>query len=150
VELNAMVREGVRLSETYLRQGALRVQVNEAPEALWCHLDRIQCEQVLVNLLRNAADAMSACRPADREIRVAVHRVDGAAKVSIMDRGEGLPAGRESMIFEPFFTTKARGLGLGLAICRNVIAAHAGRLWAENNVGSGATFHITLPLRGDS
>ena len=111
-------------------------------------MDRVQIQQVLVNLLSNAVEAMQTS-PADRRritIRTSVH--DAAVEVAVSDRGVGLPPGSETKIFEPFVSTKPEGLGMGLSIARTIVEAHGGRLWAESNPEGGAVFHFTLPLRG--
>ncbi|MCE0484507.1 MAG: sensor histidine kinase [Methylacidiphilales bacterium] len=107
--------------------------------------DRVQLQQVLLNLVLNAMDAIGDIR--DRERMVAVRaRVDdaGGVEIAVGDNGPGIAADKLAHIFEPFFTTKLSGLGMGLAISHSIIAAHGGRLWAENNNGEGATFRFTL------
>lgn len=111
--------------------------------------DRVQVQQVAVNLLLNAFDAMKECPPAERQLVVRAGR-DGASlvKVSVSDHGPGLQGEEPDRIFEPFYTTKADGLGMGLAISRSIVEAHGGRLWAETGKGRGATFCFTLPTSG--
>ena len=108
--------------------------------------DRIQLQQVLLNLVTNACDAMSAV---DRSRRVLTLRVrldgDDYIRVSATDGGTGIPDDALARVFQPFFTTKPTGMGLGLAVCRSIIQAHGGRLWAENLEAGGATFSFTLP-----
>ncbi len=108
--------------------------------------DRVQLQQVLLNLILNAGDAMAANSPPDRRLTLGTAHGDGTVRVSVSDTGCGLPPDAER-IFEPFYTTKKDGLGLGLPICRSIISAHHGRLWAEPNVATrrGATFHVELP-----
>jgi len=109
--------------------------------------DRVQLQQVVLNLLLNAFDAMKE-RPADqREAKVQV-QWQGAhfIQVAVSDSGTGLRGNALEKIFQPFYTTKRDGLGLGLSICRSIIDAHGGRLWAEKNHGPGATFYFTLPI----
>ena len=108
--------------------------------------DRVQLQQVLLNLILNACDAMSATPPAGRTLIVATSSGQAGAEVSISDRGNGIAPGTQDLLFDAFVTTKPQGLGLGLSICRSIIAAHGGRLWAENNPDRGATFHFTLPV----
>jgi signal transduction histidine kinase len=108
--------------------------------------DRIQLQQVLLNLVINACEAMAGI-PGTPQVRIRARCVDGASvEVSVSDRGGGIPPADLERIFEPFVTAKKHGTGLGLSICRTIIAAHGGRLWAENN-GEGATFRFTVPLR---
>jgi signal transduction histidine kinase len=110
--------------------------------------DSIQLQQVLLNLLLNACEAMSANRPAERTLTVSTARDgDGHVLTSIANRGCGIPTDAADRLFEPFFTTKPQGLGLGLSICRSIISAHGGRLWAENNIDRGAMFTFALPAQ---
>ncbi len=108
--------------------------------------DRVQLQQVLLNLLLNAFDAMVNVTPGERVVSVSV-KIAGKKVVSIAisDRGHGLTADKLDKIFKPFFTSKPLGLGLGLSISQSIIDMHHGRLWAENNPEGGATFHVLLP-----
>ncbi|WP_050028759.1 PAS domain-containing protein [Verrucomicrobium sp. BvORR034] len=107
--------------------------------------DSVQLQQVLLNLMLNACDAMAHNAPHERPLRVAVQQVHGFVRLSVQDRGCGLPEGETERIFDPFFTTKREGLGMGLAICRSIATAHGGRLTAETRTPSGTTFHLELP-----
>lgn len=109
-------------------------------------LDRVQVQQVLVNLIRNGMDAMDAVTD-DRVLAVRVHRPGDAVQIDITDRGGGVELSEK--IFEPFFTTKRHGMGMGLAICRSIVESHGGRLWFENNELEGATFTFTLPVEAE-
>lgn len=111
--------------------------------------DKVQLQQVLINLLINACDAMAE-RGRD-DCLVLLRSAFGPGHtvlLSVCDSGAGIAAAAMAQLFTPFFTTKASGMGLGLSICRNIADAHGGRLWAENNTGPGATFYLSLPLRG--
>jgi two-component system sensor kinase FixL len=114
--------------------------------------DPVQLQQVLVNLVVNACDAMTDCASPERRllIRTAVENGSSAVIVSVTDRGGSIPEDKMEQIFEPFFTTKPKGMGLGLSVCRTIIAAHRGKLWATNNADRGATFHVSLPIRGSN
>jgi C4-dicarboxylate-specific signal transduction histidine kinase len=108
--------------------------------------DTIQLQQVLLNLLNNATDAMSGLEPSARKIAISIGRTKtGGIRISVSDCGSGLSAEDRVRLFQPFFTTKRNGLGLGLSISKSIVEAHAGKLWAENNRNGGATFHIELP-----
>jgi signal transduction histidine kinase len=108
--------------------------------------DRPLLIQALSNLIRNAIDAMGEMPPESRRLSVAVAReTTGEIRFSITDTGPGIQADTAEQIFTPFFTTHEQGLGLGLAICRTVVGAHGGRLWAENAVDGGACFVLTIP-----
>jgi two-component system sensor kinase FixL len=110
--------------------------------------DRVQLLQVLLNLILNACDAMQDVPVADRRLSLSARADDGGRViVSVSDNGTGIATEKIEKVFEPFVTTKAAGLGLGLAICRSITDAHAGRLWAANNPDGGAVFHLALPTR---
>jgi two-component system sensor kinase FixL len=110
--------------------------------------DPVQLQQVLVNLVVNACDAMANCAGSERRllIRTGIENGSSAVTVSVTDRGGSIPEEKMEQIFEPFFTTKAKGMGLGLSVCRTIIAAHQGKLWATNNAACGATFHFSVPI----
>jgi signal transduction histidine kinase len=111
--------------------------------------DRVQLEQVILNLVANAIDALAERRGDDRRITVRTHLLDqDTAKLSVSDTGPGVRPDALKQIFEPFFTTKQSGMGMGLSIARNIVEAHNGRLWAENQAGAGAIFCLTLPISG--
>jgi two-component system sensor kinase FixL len=112
--------------------------------------DKVQLQQVILNLLLNAFDAVKDCPPAARVVTATVREEPGGwMRVTVEDRGQGLAVDSMERIFRPFFTTKPQGLGLGLSISRTIITAHRGRLWAENNEAGGASFHVTLPVATD-
>jgi len=103
-------------------------------------------QQVLLNLLLNAFDAMKDCPANEREVVIEAGQNGGRiVEVAVRDHGTGLTSDKFEKIFQPFYTTKRDGLGMGLAICRSIIEAHGGRLWAENNGDRGATFYFTVP-----
>lgn len=107
--------------------------------------DRVQLQQVVLNLVLNAADAMSLNAPGSRRMQLTTTYSDENVRLCVRDEGCGLPAAVEKL-FEPFFTTKPHGLGMGLAICRSIVASHGGRLWTEPHAERGAVFHLELPV----
>lgn len=108
--------------------------------------DKVQLQQVILNLLLNAFDAMSDSPADDRVVAMVVNRYRGGTlRIAVRDRGHGLTVDKLDKIFKPFFTSKPQGLGLGLSISRSIMDMHGGRLWAENNTDRGATFYVTLP-----
>jgi C4-dicarboxylate-specific signal transduction histidine kinase len=113
--------------------------------------DRVQLQQVLLNLIINAIEAMNEIGEGDRNILVGSRKYDlNSVLITVRDSGPGLDMKRSDQIFNPFFTTKPNGMGMGLSICRSIIEDHGGRLWAAPNPPRGATFHLTLPLyQGD-
>jgi PAS domain S-box-containing protein len=109
--------------------------------------DRVQLQQVLLNLIQNGMDALGPEGAGDRTVAVYARRAEpDFLEVSVADTGTGIAAGEEGKLFDPFFTTKAAGIGLGLSISRSIVEAHGGRMSAENNAGGGATFRFTLPI----
>jgi signal transduction histidine kinase len=111
-------------------------------------MDRIQVEQVILNLLRNGLDAMSEPDPDRHELVVQTTiPAEDTVEVSVRDSGIGMSPATRERIFDPFFTTKTGGLGMGLSISRSIIEAHGGRLWATGNSDRGMTFSFSLPVR---
>jgi signal transduction histidine kinase len=109
--------------------------------------DRVQLQQVMLNLVINAIDAMSAIDEGPRELTISTAMNEpGAVLVTVRDSGPGITAENIERLFEPFYTTKASGMGMGLSICRSIIEAHGGRLWASANVPRGAIFQFTVPV----
>jgi signal transduction histidine kinase len=147
VQLGALVSEALGLLEDQARSSEVTVRPFIEPGLPPVQGDAVQLQQVVINLVTNAMEAMSDadCRP--RMLCVDVKRADPVAiLVAIRDSGPGFEADREGMIFEPFYTTKSGGLGMGLPISRTIVEAHGGRLWAETDVAGGATFQFTLPI----
>jgi two-component system sensor kinase FixL len=107
--------------------------------------DRVSLQQVVLNLVLNAMDALDQEATEERRVVVRTRPLDAAVEVAVSDTGHGIPADRLPKLFDAFFTTKADGLGLGLAIARSIVEAHGGRIWAEDHGGRGATFRLTLP-----
>jgi signal transduction histidine kinase len=104
----------------------------------------VQLQQVLLNVIINACDAMKDTPPANRVVHISTSSRNGAVRLSLHDQGCGIPDGDFTRIFQSFYTTKPEGMGIGLSICRSIIAAHHGNLWAEPDKDSGTTFHIEL------
>jgi signal transduction histidine kinase len=125
---------------------ARKVELNSflTPIVLPIMGDRIQLQQVILNLVVNAIDAMAGTPSESRKINLRTSRVDNFSELSISDNG--LPEDRLKKVFEPFFTSKAEGMGMGLSIARTIVEAHNGRIWAESPSGGGALFKIRLPL----
>jgi two-component system, LuxR family, sensor kinase FixL len=101
---------------------------------------------VLINLMRNAAEAMRQSKPGD--ITVSARRVDGSIEIAVADNGPGLPKAIQDRLFQPFVSTKADGMGVGLSICHAIIESHGGRIWAEENPGGGTIFRFTVTTAG--
>jgi signal transduction histidine kinase/integral membrane sensor domain MASE1 len=148
VDLNQAVREVLELARGDLITRGVSVAIQLDPGALPVLADRVQMQQVVLNLVVNACEAMSGVAPADRKLTIATRLTDdgGSIECSILDRGHGIAPGDTERIFQSFVTTKKHGLGLGLAICRSIIEAHGGRLWAENAPQGGAIFRFTARI----
>lgn len=148
VRVNAVVEEAVGFAEVEARKRKVRIEAQLAEGDPEIQADPILLQQVLLNLLRNAMDAMAATPPERREIRVSTANGAGQVTVRIADRGCGLAPEVRERVFDPFFTTRAEGMGMGLAICRSIVEFHGGRVWAEENPGGGAVFTFTIPVEG--
>ncbi|RFP08029.1 MULTISPECIES: ATP-binding protein [unclassified Duganella] len=136
----------IRLVRNDLIHHGLTVRTELGEAALTLSADPVQLQQVLINLLMNACDAQAAQAHADGVIVLRCVRDGDAVQFSVIDRGAGIAPDVLARIFDPFYTTKARGMGLGLSICRSIATAHHGTLWAHNNPDGGASFHLRLPL----
>lgn len=148
VDLNDATRDVIAISAGELRRRGARVQPELAEGLPPVGADRVQLQQVVLNLLLNAADAMEGVedRPRSISVRTELER-DGAVRLDVRDAGTGVDPANVERLFEPFFTTKANGMGVGLSICRSIIETHKGRLWAmPNDDRPGATFSFTIPI----
>jgi two-component system sensor kinase FixL len=146
LDVAALVRDVVALlhSDAILQNVKISLAVDDNLATVLG--DKVQLQQVVLNLLLNAFDAMKDCSALGREVKVHAEPYGAnMIKVAVSDRGTGLSVDKLDKVFEPFYTTKGEGLGMGLSICRSIIEAHGGRLWAENNADCGATFYFTLP-----
>jgi signal transduction histidine kinase len=143
VTVPELVEDAVALALVGIRDPRLRMRYDLDPAAPAVVVDRIQIQQVLFNLLRNALEAMAGDGP--REITLASRATDeGKVEIAVADTGPGLGADRESL-FNTFVSSKAEGMGIGLSICRTIVEAHGGRIWAENRTGGGAVFRFVVP-----
>ena len=145
VVANELVSEVLDLAHSDLIQRAVTVTTHFAREVSPVLADRVQLQQVVLNLIVNACDAMAHLPPVGRSLLISTADEDNGVRLSVADRGTGIQAGSVDAVFEPFVTSKAHGLGLGLTICRSIVEAHGGRMWATNNDERGATFHVLLP-----
>ena len=150
VDLNATVREVLDIAKSELITRNVHVGTALDSRAPVVIADRVQMQQVVLNLLMNACDAMTGLPVADRKVHVVTRFLpeESCVEITVNDDGCGVPAGEAERIFQPFVTTKSHGMGMGLAICRSVAEAHRGRLWVESSAGSGATFHLRVPVGG--
>jgi two-component system, LuxR family, sensor kinase FixL len=142
--LPPLLREARELALLGTRQRGVPIEVADGIPETAVLVDKIQIQQVLLNLLRNAAEAISG--QADGQIVVAgAKQGDGTVEISVADNGPGLPKEIRARLFQPFVSTKKTGMGVGLSICHTIVTAHNGRLWAESNSGGGTVFRMTLP-----
>jgi PAS domain S-box-containing protein len=147
VDLNGLVRDASHFVDGEVRQQriALRLSLQPGLQAVTCNA--VQIEQVVLNLLRNAVEAVQVLAEGEGRIAIATTVTRrGAVEVTVSDNGVGLPEPPVD-VFTPFYSTKTHGLGMGLSISRSIIEAHQGKLWATRDSGRGSTFHFTLPLR---
>jgi C4-dicarboxylate-specific signal transduction histidine kinase/ABC-type uncharacterized transport system substrate-binding protein len=143
--LNDVVAEALKLVHSDLVARRVTLTPLFSPQISAVRGDRVQLQQVLLNLIYNACDAMAGNPPSERTLVVATAPDANALRVSVVDCGAGIEKDLLERLFKPFVTTKSRGLGLGLSICRSIVEAHGGRLWAFNNPDRGATFCFSLP-----
>ncbi|MGE0480430.1 MAG: ATP-binding protein [Phycisphaerae bacterium] len=144
VDINHVVREVVGFTAAELRQRGIAVRLALAPVLPRALGDAVQLQQVLINLIRNACDAMSTT-DAPRRLTIRTARAGGMVDVAVSDAGPGLPEDGGEHWFEPFFTTKGDGMGMGLSISRSIVEAHGGRIGAVSNRTRGATIRFTIP-----
>ena len=149
VDVNEVVREMVILlrSEATRHSVSVRTELAYLPQVT---ADRIQLQQVLMNLMINAIDAMKAVDGTGELIICSQQADDGHLMISVSDTGVGLPPQQADQIFNAFFTTKLQGTGMGLRISRSIVESHGGRLWAADNSSRGASFHFTLPITAET
>jgi PAS domain S-box-containing protein len=143
----AMVREAAELALLGTKQRAINIRVEEDLADASILADKIQIQQVLLNLLRNAAEAVA--NQEIRDIALIAERRDDGVRISVVDNGPGLPDDIRHRLFQPFVSTKKTGMGIGLSICHTIVTAHNGRLWAEANPAGGTIFRVTLPTAAD-
>jgi C4-dicarboxylate-specific signal transduction histidine kinase len=146
VDINEVIREAIELTRGEALQTGVSVRTHFADGLPLIHGDRVQLQQVNLNLIINAIEAMSGTAAGPRELLISTGTAEpGGVLVAVRDSGPGLAPAAPERLFEAFYTTKENGLGLGLSICRSIIEAHGGRLWASANEPRGAIFHFTVP-----
>jgi signal transduction histidine kinase/integral membrane sensor domain MASE1 len=146
LDVNVLIRGIVKLlaSDALIRKVSVHLDLADPPPLTTG--DRIQLQQVILNLVLNAMDAAAAAYTSDRTVIVRSEIVDGSVSVSVQDSGAGVPPDLLERVFEPFFTTKSSGMGMGLAIAKSIVEAHWGTITARNSAGRGAVFTFSLPL----
>ncbi|HEU5178580.1 MAG TPA: MASE1 domain-containing protein [Burkholderiales bacterium] len=146
LDANELVREVLSIAHGDLITRAVEVVPDLAAQLPLVEGDRVQLEQVMLNLVMNACDAMSAGGADARRLSIRTRASDSSVQISFSDLGPGFRPADYDKLFQPFYTTKPQGLGLGLSISRSIVTAHGGQLWGTSSPGRGATFHITLPI----
>jgi PAS domain S-box-containing protein len=148
VDLNELVDDSLRLLRTDLAHRGIEAGVDLQPALPAVLGDRVQLQQVLLNLIVNAGDAMQGLPP-PRPLHIRTRAVEGRVRVEVDDRGPGIASADAERVFDAFYSTKAQGLGLGLALCRTIVQVHDGRIGAAQNDGGGARLWIELPARAE-
>jgi hypothetical protein len=143
-DLNEAITEVVELARSAITKHGVALQMRPAEELFAVQGDRVQLQQVILNLILNAIEAMGSV-DGPRELLISTEQRETNGLVSVRDSGPGIAPERLEHVFEAFYTTKSNGVGIGLSICRSIIDAHGGRLWIEANKPRGATFHLTVP-----
>jgi PAS domain S-box-containing protein len=145
LDVNEVTGDIVRLVGGEARRRGVTLRTDLGPSLPAVAADRVCLQQVMLNLMMNAMDAMDQLKASERLVIVQTRRLNNAVEVAVSDIGHGIPPDRLPKLFDAFFTTKKEGLGLGLAIARSIVEAHGGRIWAEDQGGRGATFRLSLP-----
>ena len=143
-QIPALIREAAELALVGIRQRGIVIQVDDDIADVPVLVDKIQMQQVLLNLLRNAAEAVADQER--RDIALLAEAMGDTVRVSIVDNGPGLPEEVNARLFQPFVSTKKTGMGVGLSICQSIVAAHNGRIWADANPDGGTIFSLALPI----
>jgi two-component system, LuxR family, sensor kinase FixL len=139
-----LIEEASALALVGAKEHGIKVLIRIEADLPNAEVDRVQIQQVLLNLIRNAVESMEACDV--RELTVDTVAQDGTVLVRVADTGGGIPPEIEAKLFQPFVTTKPEGMGIGLSVCRTIVEAHGGRLWVQPNAGTGSVFNFTLPV----
>jgi len=147
LDVGALVGDVAALLRVDAAARQVKLDIEMSPDLPHVRGDRVQIQQVLLNLIFNGMDALNGTKLEARRVNVTARLDDPQfVEIAVGDTGHGIPADKLARIFEPFFTTKPNGLGIGLAVSRTIVEAHKGRLWAENRNGDGAAFRFTLPI----
>jgi C4-dicarboxylate-specific signal transduction histidine kinase len=147
MDIDAAIREVIELTRSEAMKNGVLVRTELADNLPLVRGDRVELQQVILNLVLNAVEAMSALTEGPRELQIVTSRTESDhALIEVRDTGPGLAPAAEENVFKAFRTTKPHGLGLGLSICRSIVESRGGRIWASANTPRGAVFHFTLPV----
>jgi signal transduction histidine kinase len=148
--MNGLIQDSVALLHGEMRRHRILLRTALAPDLQPVVGDRVQLQQVILNLVLNGIEVLKEVTEQPRELRISTGReISGGVRIMVRDTGPGLDPEAVERVFEAFYTTKPEGMGMGLAICRSIIEAHGGRLWACANEPRGAVFQLTLPPEQD-
>ncbi|HXM35636.1 MAG TPA: sensor histidine kinase, partial [Pyrinomonadaceae bacterium] len=150
LDINDVVKEVIALVQREVDSQRVSLRIELAPALPMIPGDRVQLQQLIINLVMNGIEAMQSITDRPRELVIRSGQDETQVLVSVTDCGVGISAENADRLFNAFFTTKSSGMGMGLSICRSIVEAHGGRLWATANVPHGATFHFTLPVNADT
>jgi C4-dicarboxylate-specific signal transduction histidine kinase len=146
IDVNEAINEVIGMVQGAIDKSRVSVRTRLSERLIPVQGDRVQLQQVVVNLILNAVEAMSTVENGARELSISTEQSDtGGIRVAVGDSGPGIAPEHLQRVFEPFYTTKASGIGMGLSICRSIIDGHGGRLWAEASEPRGTVFQFTLP-----
>jgi signal transduction histidine kinase len=146
LDINEAILEVIEVTRSELLRNGVSLQTELAKDLPLIRGDRIQLQQIVLNLIMNAVEAMSDASKGSRDLLISTAEdVSNGVLVAVRDSGPGLNPDSLKRLFDPFYTTKPSGMGMGLSICRSIIEAHGGRIWAAANVAQGASFHFSLP-----
>jgi signal transduction histidine kinase len=146
VDMNEAVREVIAFGHSETVKNGISVQMHLGEHLPLVRGDRVQLQQVVLNLMMNAIQAMGAVADGARDLLITTAEAEPhGVLIAVKDSGPGLASANIERAFDPFYTTKAGGLGMGLSICRSIVEAHRGRLWVTPNLPRGAVFHFTVP-----
>ncbi|NQV87660.1 MAG: PAS domain S-box protein [Woeseiaceae bacterium] len=150
VDVNEICRSAITLEEREFRANGVTLEFSEASDLPLIHANRIEIEQVVLNLLRNAVDAVRQCDPGSRTIRLKTEPSgESAVSVTVSDTGPGIPDDKQETIFDPFYSTKPNGMGMGLSISQTIIGSHGGAIGMSQNRHGGTSFKVTLPTESE-
>jgi C4-dicarboxylate-specific signal transduction histidine kinase len=147
LDLNEAIMEVITLTRSEATKTGVSVRTQLAPSLQHIHADRVQLQQVMLNLIVNGIQAMNDVAEGLRDLLITTEGSEDGVHVGVRDTGPGLSQETLQRLFEPFYTTKPNGMGMGLSICRSIIEAHGGQLWATGHASQGAVFRFTIPLR---
>jgi signal transduction histidine kinase len=147
LELNEAILEVITLTRSEATKTGVTVRTQLAPCLPRIHADRVQLQQVMLNLIVNGIQAINDVADGQRDLLITTEGTEDGVRVGVRDTGPGLSLETSERLFEPFYTTKPNGMGMGLSICRSIVEAHGGRLWATGHASQGAVFQFTIPAR---